>query len=138
MTKTKIKQETKPIVIQKKIRQTIKQATLQKINGKIKFHKSKSHFSAGFALLAVGAILLFYFDPVFAQSSKLTQAAQNTSNMVTTIAQVTSGIGIIAGGILMSLGQSQIGKTVLGGGIFGAILSFGGPAILGTIREIFR
>lgn len=72
-----------------------------------------------------------------ALASRLESAAKNAQSSVITIAQVTSGIGIALGGILMSVGWSSAGRTILGGAVVGVFASFGGPALIDFIREIF-
>jgi hypothetical protein len=57
--------------------------------------------------------------------------------MVLTLAQTTSGIGIALGAILLSMGIAQAGKNVLSGGVIGAFVTFGGPAIVDFLRGLF-
>jgi hypothetical protein len=57
--------------------------------------------------------------------------------MVINIAQTTSGIGIALGAILLSLGVSHFGKSILMGGVIGAFVTFGGPAIVDFMKELF-
>ena len=80
-------------------------------------------------------LLLLASDAALA--SRLESAAKNAQSSVTTIAQITSGIGIALGGILMSVGWGNAGRTVLGGGLVGAFASFGGPAVIDFVRGLF-
>ena len=80
-------------------------------------------------------LLLLASDAALA--SRLESAAKNAQSSILTIAQITSGIGIALGGILMSVGWGNAGRTVLGGGLVGAFASFGGPAIIDFVRGIF-
>jgi hypothetical protein len=70
-------------------------------------------------------------------ANRLTEAATRGSSMVLTLAQTTSGIGIALGAILLSMGIAQAGKNVLSGGVIGAFVTFGGPAIVDFLRGLF-
>lgn len=74
-------------------------------------------------------------NPAFA--NRLQAAAQRGKNEVMLIAQTGSVIGIVAGGLLMSLGAGQVGKMVLVSGVIGAAAIFGGPALVEVMRSIF-
>jgi len=74
-------------------------------------------------------------NPAFA--NKLQEAAQRGKNEIMLIAQTGSVIGVVAGGLLMSLGAGQVGKMVLVSGIIGASAIFGGPALIEVLRSIF-
>jgi predicted MFS family arabinose efflux permease len=76
-----------------------------------------------------------WVDPALA--NRLSEAANRGSNMVLSLAQTTSGVGIALGAILLSLGVSHFGKTVLTGGVMGAFLTFGGPAIVDFVKGLF-
>lgn len=78
---------------------------------------------------------LFAVDPAFA--NRLQDAAQQGQNMILTIAQITSVIGIALGGILMSVGWASAGKATLGGGVIGALASIGAPALIDFMKEMF-
>ncbi len=80
-------------------------------------------------------ILLLLTDQALA--SRLEAAAKNAQSSIIAIAQITSSIGIALGGILMSVGWSSAGRTILGGGVIGVFASFGGPALIDFVREIF-
>jgi hypothetical protein len=83
-------------------------------------------------------LLLFFFvlsEVAFA--NRLADAASRGSSMVINIAQTTSGIGIALGAILLSLGVSHFGKSILMGGVIGAFVTFGGPAIVDFMKELF-
>lgn len=74
-------------------------------------------------------------NPAFA--NRLQAAAQRGKNEIMLIAQTGSVIGVVAGGLLMSLGAGQVGKMVLVSGIIGACAIFGGPALIEVLRSIF-
>lgn len=73
----------------------------------------------------------------FAMANRLEQSAARSTSMLMTIGQATSIIGILLGGICMTLGMSQVGKMVLSGGLLGAICVFGAPAFIELIRGVF-
>lgn len=74
-------------------------------------------------------------NPAFA--NRLQAAVQRGKTEVMLIAQTGSVIGIVAGGLLMSLGAGQLGKMVLISGIVGASAIFGGPALVEVLKSIF-
>lgn len=80
------------------------------------------------------SILLVATNPVFAD--RLESVAANAKSEITLVAQAGVGIGIVAGGLLMAIGASQIGKYVLVSGLVGALAVFGGPALIEAIRSI--
>lgn len=80
-------------------------------------------------------IITIISNPAFA--NRLQAAAQRGKNEVMLIAQTGSVIGIVAGGLLMSLGAGQVGKMVLVSGVIGAAAIFGGPALVEVMRGIF-
>ena len=95
------------------------------------FRKVKS----GFYLVALHMALLAS-DPAYA--SRLEEAAQRGQSLIISIGQITAVIGIVLGGIAMSIGLANIGKMVLSSGVIGAAATFGGPAIIDLLREVFR
>lgn len=85
-------------------------------------------------------LILFSLLPLIGQeafANRLTDAANRGSTMVLTLAQTTSGIGIALGAILLSMGIAQAGKNVLTGGVIGAFVTFGGPAIVDFLKGLF-
>lgn len=86
--------------------------------------------------LCLAAIILVLSNPAFA--NRLEEAAMRGQNMVISIGQVTAVIGIVLGGIALSIGMANVGKMVLMSGIIGAAATFGGPAIIDVVKEIFR
>ena len=88
-----------------------------------------------FTLFSQTVLLLLLTDQALA--SRLETAAKNAQSSVITIAQITSTIGIALGGILMSVGWGSVGKSVLGGAVIGVFASFGGPALIDFVREMF-
>lgn len=81
-------------------------------------------------------IILLVSSPSFA--SRLEEAAQRGQSLVISIGQITAVIGIVLGGIAMSVGMAQVGRTVLMSGVLGAAATFGGPAIIDLLKEVFR
>ncbi|HPI39344.1 MAG TPA: hypothetical protein PLJ21_00985 [Pseudobdellovibrionaceae bacterium] len=88
-----------------------------------------------FKSIALFLLLSIITHPAFA--NRLQAAAQRGKTEVMLIAQTGSVIGIVAGGLLMSLGAGQLGKMVLVSGIVGAAAIFGGPALIEVMRSIF-
>lgn len=86
--------------------------------------------------LCLAAIILVLANPAFA--NRLEEAAMRGQSMVISIGQVTAVIGIVLGGIALSIGMANVGKMVLMSGIIGAAATFGGPAIIDVVKEIFR
>lgn len=81
-------------------------------------------------------LLLITTHPAFA--TRLEEAAMRGQSIVISIGQITAVVGIVLGGISMSIGMANIGKMVLISGIIGAAATFGGPAIIDVLKEIFR
>ncbi len=86
--------------------------------------------------LCLAATILVLANPAFA--NRLEEAAMRGQSIVISIGQVTAVIGIVLGGIALSIGMANIGKMVLMSGIIGAAATFGGPAIIDVVKEIFR
>jgi hypothetical protein len=86
--------------------------------------------------LCLAASILVLSNPAFA--NRLEEAAMRGQSMVISIGQVTAVIGIVLGGIALSIGMANVGKMVLMSGIIGAAATFGGPAIIDVVKEIFR
>lgn len=86
--------------------------------------------------LCLAACILVLSNPAFA--NRLEEAAMRGQSMVISIGQVTAVIGIVLGGIALSIGMANVGKMVLMSGIIGAAATFGGPAIIDVVKEIFR
>lgn len=81
-------------------------------------------------------ILLLVSTPTLA--NRLEEAAMRGQSIVISIGQITAVIGIVAGGIAMSIGMANVGRMILISGIIGAAATFGGPAIIEVLKEIFR
>jgi type IV secretory pathway VirB2 component (pilin) len=81
-------------------------------------------------------VLLAISNPALA--SRLEEAAQRGQSIVISIGQITAVIGIVLGGIALSVGMANVGKMVLMSGVIGAAATFGGPAVIDMMREIFR
>lgn len=86
--------------------------------------------------LTISAILLVITHPAFA--NRLEEAAVRGQSIVISVGQITAVIGIVLGGIAMSIGMANIGKMVLMSGVIGAAATFGGPALIDVMKEIFR
>lgn len=86
-------------------------------------------------LLLISAIL---FVCNHAMASRLEEAAARGQSIIISIGQITAVIGVVLGGIAMSIGMANIGKMVLMSGIIGAAATFGGPAVIDLLKEIFR
>jgi hypothetical protein len=74
--------------------------------------------------------------PSFA--NRLEEAAMRGQSIVISIGQITAVIGVVLGGIALSIGMANIGRMVLMSGMIGAAATFGGPAIIDVVKEIFR
>lgn len=81
-------------------------------------------------------ILLLVTHPAFA--NRLQEAAQRGQSIVISIGQITAVIGIVLGGIALSIGMANLGKMVLMSGVIGAAATFGGPALIDMLKEVFR
>ncbi len=86
--------------------------------------------------LTISAILLVITHPALA--NRLEEAAVRGQSIVISVGQITAVIGIVLGGIAMSIGMANIGKMVLMSGVIGAAATFGGPALIDVMKEIFR
>lgn len=82
------------------------------------------------------ALLFILSNPAVA--SRLEDAAQRGQSIVTSVGQITAVIGIVLGGIAMSVGMAGLGRMVLVSGVIGAAATFGGPVVVDLMREIFR
>lgn len=71
-------------------------------------------------------------------ANRLQEAAQRGQSIVISIGQITAVIGIVLGGIALSIGMAGLGRMVLMSGIIGAAATFGGPALIDMMKEIFR
>lgn len=85
---------------------------------------------------SIQLIILLLTSPAFA--TRLEEAAQRGQNIVISIGQITAVIGIVLGGIALSIGMASVGRMILVSGVIGAAATFGGPAIIDLLREIFR
>ncbi len=84
----------------------------------------------------LGSVILALSHPAFA--NRLEEAAIRGQSIVISLGQVTAVIGIVLGGIALSIGMANIGRMVLMSGVIGAAATFGGPAIIDVVKEIFR
>lgn len=89
-----------------------------------------------FYYVLCSALIVFLSHPAVA--SRLEEAAQRGQSIVISIGQVTAVIGIVLGGIAMSIGMANLGRMVLMSGVIGAAATFGGPAIIDMLKEVFR
>jgi type IV secretory pathway VirB2 component (pilin) len=71
-------------------------------------------------------------------ANRLQEAAQRGQGIVISIAQITAVIGIVLGGMALSIGMSGLGRMVLVSGIFGAAATFGGPAFIDLMKDVFK
>lgn len=71
-----------------------------------------------------------------AYADRLESVAANAKSEITLVAQTCVGIGIVVGGLLMTIGVMQVGKYILMSGLIGALAVFGGPALIDTVRSI--
>lgn len=81
-------------------------------------------------------LILIITNQAFA--SRLEEAAQRGQNIVISVGQITAVIGIILGGIAMSIGMANFGKMILMSGLIGSAATFGGPMFIDLMKEIFR
>ena len=79
-------------------------------------------------------VFMTYF-PVFA--NRLEQAAVKSQSVLLSLGQVTSVVGVLVGGIILSLGGGQTGRTILMSGVIGAAAVFGGPALIEVLKGVF-
>lgn len=83
----------------------------------------------------MNSAIILLSDPALA--NRLQAAAEKGRSTVMIAAQTGSVIGIVAGGLLMTIGATQVGKQVLLSGVIGAFAIFGGPALIEVIRSVF-
>ena len=96
--------------------------------------KSKSvpvlvHLLLGMAMLAIT-------HPSFA--NRLEDAAMRGQSIVISVGQITAVIGLVIGGIFMSVGMANLGSFLLKSGAIGAVATFGAPIIIDVIKEVAR
>ena len=97
---------------------------------------SKSSYPPPVVHILLGIGILAITHPSFA--NRLEEAASRGQSIVISVGQITAVIGIILGGIFMSIGMANFGKMMLGSGAIGAAATFGGPVIIDVMKEIFR
>ncbi|MBV2168808.1 MAG: hypothetical protein KUL82_08885 [Bdellovibrio sp.] len=85
---------------------------------------------------ACSGLIILLSHPAVA--SRLEEAAQRGQSIVISVGQVTAVIGIVLGGIAMSIGMANLGRMVLMSGVIGAAATFGGPAVIDMLKEVFR
>lgn len=95
----------------------------------------KSYYLCFAIFTAIAVLSIFY--PEIVMANKLEEAAEESKSIVVTVAQILAPIGVIGGGALMSIGNSNLGKRVLMGGVVGSALVYGGPSIIDLIKNIF-
>lgn len=86
-------------------------------------------------------ILLSFLFLILSDSaiaSRLEEAAQRGQSIIISVGQITAVIGIVLGGIALSVGMANLGRMVLMSGVIGAAATFGGPAIIDMLKEVFR
>lgn len=92
-------------------------------------------------LKRIYAYIFFVFITLMnhqALASRLEEAAMRGQSIVVSIGQITAVIGIVLGGIAMSIGMANLGRMVLMSGVIGAAATFGGPAIIDMLKDVFR
>lgn len=80
--------------------------------------------------------LLLILISLNSQARDLVSAATSLKSMLIQIGLAVSGISIIAGGIMWSLGTAELGKRLLVGGIIGAAITAGYAGIESAIRQV--
>lgn len=73
-----------------------------------------------------------------AYANRLQDAAQRGQSVVISVGQITAVIGVVLGGIALSIGMANLGRMVLMSGVIGAAATFGGPAIIDMMKDIFK
>jgi hypothetical protein len=73
-----------------------------------------------------------------ANARDLIGAANTATNQIKQLAQVTSVLGVIAGGFIMQIpGAGGFGRSVLISGLIGCLCAFGASAFVSLMRSIF-
>lgn len=98
-------------------------------------HNIKQHPTLLIHLL-IGVGILAVTHPSFA--NRLEEAAMRGQSIVISVGQITAVIGIVIGGICLSIGMANFGKMLLASGTIGAAATFGGPVVVDVLKEIFR
>ena len=85
-----------------------------------------------------GGLLLGWLGCDAALARDLGSAATTYTNTIKTIGQLMSVAGVVAGGICMQIpGVANFGKGVLSGGLVGGLCSFGAPAFVSLLTNVF-
>lgn len=89
-------------------------------------------------LYNLALMLLFLTLSNAAFASRLEEAAARGQGIVISIGQITAVIGFIIGGTALSLGMAGVGKMILAGATIGAAATFGAPAMVDFLKDVFR
>ncbi|MCB0384359.1 MAG: hypothetical protein KDD43_03125 [Bdellovibrionales bacterium] len=82
-------------------------------------------------------VLIIFCCGDAAYANRLVQAANSATASMLTLAQATSGIAFALGAIMYYFGASHTGRQILIGGLIGVSATFGGPAIIEALKNIF-
>ena len=88
-----------------------------------------------FIFFAACGVLLFVVEPALA--NRLVDAAERGTSEINSIVRAGSSIGVLIGAGMMSFGMGPIGKSVLGGSLFGVLVSFAGRPMIELISGLF-
>lgn len=91
---------------------------------------------AGSALIA--AIVFVAMHPNCAFARDLEAAATTANTIVKRVAQISSVMGVVAGGLIMNIpGLHELGKRIAGSGLLGCVCSFGAPVFVSFMTSVF-
>jgi hypothetical protein len=84
------------------------------------------------------ATLIYFLSPVFADGRSMDQAANSVVSIALSVAKAVSVLGLLAAGIAYNIpGLEDKARACLKGSFMGAVCTFGGPAFVRMIQNIF-
>ena len=85
----------------------------------------------------ISIVWMIYFVPLAAFANRLEQAAQRGTDMIISVAQISSVAGICLGAIFMMFGAAGAGNRIMVGGIIAAVATYGGPSLIDALKGVF-
>ncbi|MCB0361087.1 MAG: hypothetical protein KDD35_00090 [Bdellovibrionales bacterium] len=104
-------------------------------NSTFKPYSFKKTVAALIRYLPVSAVILLISET--SHANRLVQAASSANSQLLVLAQATSGIAFALGAIFYHFGAPHLGRQILIGGIIGLAATFGGPAMIELLRNVF-
>lgn len=108
------------------------------MKGRGRFSKGGLSCAWGPALVLILPLFVAGLNEQSAWARDLSSAAATYTSEIKTIGRAMSLAGVVAGGICMQIpGLGQFGKSVMAGALVGALCSFGAPALVTLLNQIF-